>query len=317
MQDAPRPIMNTVKPPRLRDGDVIGLVSPAGPMTHPGRIEQGVRYLEQRGYRVRVGRHALKTFGYLAGSDQERLEDLHSMFRDPEVKAIFCIRGGYGTSRLLPALDYALIARNPKILLGFSDITALQLALWRKCRLVTFQGPMVQADLSAAINAYSESKLWPLLAEPKPHCLCSDEGLARRNGSASGRLLGGNLSLIVSLLGTPFQPDLRRSLLFIEEVAEAPYRLDRMLTHLGNSGAWDRINGLLLGQLPHCRPHNPGRSSFSADQVLAGLAKQIGKPMVSDLPFGHVARKLTLPIGIKAQWNPALRQLQLLEPPVV
>jgi muramoyltetrapeptide carboxypeptidase len=309
--------MRVIKPPRLRAGDLIGLVAPAGPVTDRSRVEGGVRYLESRGYRVRMGRHALKMHGYWAGSDAERIEDLHAMFQDQEVKGIFCLRGGYGTSRLLSRLDYALIARHPKILLGFSDITALQLALWTKCRLVTFHGPMVHADMHDGMNAFTESKLWALLEEPKQLALCEGEGLVLQNKPASGRLLGGNLSLVITLLGTPFLPQLSRALLFLEDVAEEPFRVDRMLTQLGNCGIWDRLHGLLFGQLTHCQPREQSRPSFTIEQILADLAQAIQKPVVCNLPFGHVERKITLPVGIRARWHPETRQLHMLETAVV
>jgi muramoyltetrapeptide carboxypeptidase len=308
--------MKVIKPHHLRSGDLIGVISPAGPVTDHARLNRGIKYLERQGYRVRVGEHALKAFGYLAGSDAERLDDLHTMFADREVRAIFCSRGGYGMSRLLAGVNYELIARNPKILLGFSDITALQLALWRKCRLVTFHGPMVHADFCDTINPFMESALWPLLTEavrPPPITCLETEAHIWRGGSAGGRLLGGNLSLVVSLLGTPYWPELRNALLFLEEVAEEPYRIDRLLAHLGNAGVWPKISGLLAGQFGHCQPRKDATANFSVLDVFSQLSSRLTQPFVSDLPFGHVARKCTLPVGIRARWKPEHRQLVMQE----
>jgi muramoyltetrapeptide carboxypeptidase len=309
-----------LKPRHLRQGDLIGLVSPSGPVTTPARIERGIRYLEGLGYHVRLGRHALKIHGFLAGTDKERLADLHGMFDDREVKAVICLRGGYGLTRLLPRLDYELIARNPKIVVGFSDITALQLAIWRQCRLVTFHGPMVQADFSGTIDAVTEESFWSLVTSPHapgPLILPEANCVPLLAGKANGRLLGGNLSLITSLLGTPFQPSFRNALLFIEEVAEEPYRIDRMLTQLANAGVPAKVAGVLLGQFTHCKAGTAGRPSFTTDEVLAEKAKVWRVPMVSDLPFGHVSRKMTLPIGVQARLDTNQRQLCLLEPAVL
>jgi muramoyltetrapeptide carboxypeptidase len=308
--------METLKPPRLKSGDLIGLICPAGPLTDPGQLERGVRYLETQGYRTAVGRHALKIHGFLAGTDEDRLADLHAMFAHHEIKAILCVRGGYGTSRLLPRVDYSLVARHPKILVGFSDITALQLALWKKCRLVTFHGPMLRADLTGPVDPFTEEAFWEILTspcQPPPRAFAEAEWTLRYPGSATGRLLGGNLSLVISLLGTPFAPDFRRALLILEDVAEEPYRIDRMFVQLANAGILQRVSGILTNAFNHCQPRNPGRPSFRVEEVLAEQACLWQKPFVTGLPFGHVARKFTWPIGIRARIDATHRRLALLE----
>jgi muramoyltetrapeptide carboxypeptidase len=308
--------MKIIKAPRLRRGDWIGVISPAGPVADRSQIERGVRYLEQQGYRVVVGEHAHKTYGYWAGTDEERLADLHAMFLNPEVKAILCVRGGYGISRLLSRLNYRLIIRHPKILVGFSDVTSLQLALWKKCGLVTFHGPMLRADLSNRIDPFTEESFWRLITsakQPKPYVFSEEELTHRIPGKSVGRLLGGNLSLVVSLLGTPYQPDYREALLFLEEVAEEPYRIDRMLMQLSNAGVLNQISGILTGQFAHCRTRDPSRPSFSVEQVLTDFGLKCGKPFLSGLPFGHVARKMTLPVGVRARLETGACRLVLLE----
>ena len=161
--------MNVLVPQRLKKGDLIGIICPAGPVLDLSRLERGVRYLEGLGYRTMVGRNALRRLGYLAGTDEERAEDIHAMFTDRKVRGIFCARGGFGTPRLLSLIDYRLIAKNPKILVGYSDITALALAIWKKCRLVTYHGPMLAVDMAVDVNAFAEESLWRILTSPKPH----------------------------------------------------------------------------------------------------------------------------------------------------
>jgi muramoyltetrapeptide carboxypeptidase len=266
---------------------------------------------------VAVGRHASRGYGYLAGTDSERLDDLHAMFRDPRVRMIMALRGGYGSSRLLSAIDYRSIARTPKILTGFSDLTALQLALWKKCRLVTFHGPMLGSDFGGRIDPFTEEHFWRLITSPSvperlPRVRSATSAMLA-GGRATGRLVGGNLSLIVSLLGTPFQPSFNACILFFEEVGEEPYRIDRMLTHLRNAGILRRLHGIVSGQFNDCGPKDPHRPSLSLRKILAETAEQSGAPFLSNLPFGHVRRKLTLPIGVRAGLDPEHGTLDLLE----
>jgi muramoyltetrapeptide carboxypeptidase len=277
-----------------------------------------VRYLEGLGYRTTVGRNASRRLGYLAGTDEERAEDIHTMFADKRVRGIFCARGGYGTPRLLSRIDYYLIAKNPKILVGYSDITALALAIWRKCRLVTYHGPMLAVDLAADANPVAEESLWRMLTSPDRHTTLAlaDESPTRvkYSGSATGRLLGGNLSLLVSLLGTPYMPDLRRGILFLEEIGEDPYRVDRMLTHLGNAGILSRSSGVAMGQFTDCVPRDPSVPSLTLEAIMVGTAESTGKPFMTGFPFGHEKRMVTVPVGIRATLNADEGVITLLEP---
>jgi muramoyltetrapeptide carboxypeptidase len=310
----------TLIPPRLRPGDLIGIAAPAGPISDESRINRGVRYLERLGYEVTVGKSVTRTHGYLAGTDRERLNDLHGLFRDPRVRAIIALRGGYGSSRLLHHLDYRLIARCPKILTGFSDLTALQLALWTKCRMVTFHGPMLSSDFGGKIDPFTEEQFWRLVTTPSvPERIVPTRFTGVRvlvRGRATGRLIGGNLSLLVSVLGTPYQPSFKGCILFFEEVGEEPYRIDRMLTHFRNAGVLKGLRGILSGQFSDCGPRDRSRPTLTLATILAETARQAGVPFMSNLPFGHLRRKLTLPIGVKAGLDPERGTVDLLEPAV-
>ncbi len=296
--------LSIVRPPRLCPGDLIGVVAPASPVADPARVESGVRYLEKSGYRVKVGTHAGSVHGYLAGTDRERAADLHAMAADAEVRAIFCLRGGYGTTRLLPLLDFELFRRHPKVLAGFSDITALQLALWHRCRLVTFHGPMVAVDFGGAIDPLTEESFWETLqgADGVRTVMLGSEGTVKplRPGRGAGRLLGGNLSLLAAMAGTPYMPDFSGALIFLEEVDEEPYRVDRMLTQLEACGLFSRPGGIVAGQFSDCVPKDPKLPFLSLDTLLAALAELAGAPFVAGCQFGHVTPKLTFPVGLEA-----------------
>lgn len=309
--------MDILKPAKLNKGDLIGIVAPASPVLDPSRIDRGVSYLERLGYRVVVGENVLKGHGYLAGTDEERASDLHSMFRDRNVKAIICTRGGYGTPRLLRRLDYKLIRRNPKILAGFSDITALQLALWTRCRLVTFHAPMLATDMADIMDPFTEEMFWRIITDDRkigPVTLPEPAQMkVLQPGTFTGRVLGGNLSIIVSLFGTPYQPSFDRSVLFLEEVGEEPYRVDRMLTQLTNASLLAGCRGIMIGQCMDCVPRDASRPSLSLDQVLEEFARASKKPVVSGLPFGHVTRKMTLPVGVRVRVRTEMTSVEFLE----
>lgn len=313
--------MVLLKPPRLKKRDVIGIVAPASPVLDPSRIDRGVSYLERLGYDVMVGANILKRNGYLAGTDEERAADLHAMFRDRRVTMILCARGGYGTPRLLRLLDYRLIKKNPKIFVGFSDISALQLAFWTTCGLVTFHAPMLATDMADPMDPFTEEMFWLLVTSnqkvgtvPFPEPM---ETKVIRPGSFAGHLLGGNLSILVSLLGTPYQPSLDNSALFLEEVGEEPYRIDRMLMQLQNASALTRCRGVLVGQCTDCVPRDPDRPSLLLEEVLKQFALAIKKPVISNVPFGHVKQKITLPVGVKVRVDVERRSMELLEAAVV
>jgi muramoyltetrapeptide carboxypeptidase len=309
--------MRIVKPPRLRPGDVIGLISPASAPSDPSRVQAGVRYLEGLGYRVRLGAHALARRGYLAGTDTERVADLNAMLNDVAVKAIFALRGGYGTPRLLPQVDYAAARRQPKIIVGHSDLTALQLALHRGAGLVTFSGPMVASDFGAARDPYTEEHFWRLLNSPATVGLMPNPSgqpvTPGPPGRVTGRLLGGNFSLLVSLLGTPFSPTYRGALLVLEDVNEHLHRLDRMFTQLRNAGVLSRVRGLVLGRFTHCTPHDPHEPHLTLEQILDDVLSWAGKPALSGWQYGHVPQKLTIPLGLRARLDADRGAVEVLE----
>lgn len=308
--------MRPVKPPRLRKKDVIGIVSPASPISDVSKIERGVRYLESLGYRVVVGKHATNVRGYLAGTDDERVSDLHAMFNDKAVRAIICVRGGYGTPRLLPLLNYKMIARAPKILVGFSDITALHLALYKRTGLITFHGPMLGVDMAGRMERFTEEMFWRVLTSARkfgPLPVFQEALRSLWKGSAKGTLLGGNLSLLVSMMGTPYLPGFAGSVAFLEEVNEEPYRVDRMLQHLRNASVLTRTRAVLAGQFRDCVPKEPGTPSLTVDELLEETARDLRKPFLANLPFGHEKRKLTLPIGIMCRVDSVSKSVELME----
>ena len=309
--------MPLVKPPRLRKGDLIGLVSPASAPSSPEKIEKGVRYLESLGYRARVGPHASSVRGYLAGTDEERAADFNSMINDPKVKAIFALRGGYGTPRLLDMLDYRGLRRSPKIIVGYSDLTSLQLAVLRKCSLVTFSGPMVAVEMWNGIDPYTEENFWRLLTSPKaPGALpfpSESTPRAVQSGKARGALIGGNLALLMSNVGTPYIPPLAGAILFVEDVDEAPHRVDRMFMQLKNAGTLSSISGLVLGLFTECVPSDPSTPHLTIDQVLAELVSHTDVPILGNVPYGHVPRKLTIPLGVRARMDVDRLRLEIAE----
>ncbi len=309
--------MQILRASRLRKGDLIGIVSPASTVADPSKIERGVRYLESLGYRVQLGRHLLKVVGYLAGTDEERVEDLHAMFGDRRVKAIMCVRGGYGTPRILHLLDYALIKRHPKIFSGFSDITALHLAIWKKTRLITFHGPMLAVDFADAVEPFTEELFWRSVTSPAPPGMIAfpenPSPLTLNPGLAAGRLLGGNLALVISILGTAFQPDFSGSLFFMEDVGEEPYRIDRMLMQLRHGSVLTSVRAVLSGQFTDCAPKDATQPSLSLEEVLNETAGAVHKPFLANLPFGHTGKKMTLPVGLKARLDAGERRLEFLE----
>jgi len=296
--------MNYIIPSKLERGDIIGVVTPASPPygEKRKRYEKGLDYLREKGYEVVEGRNARAERGYLAGSDEQRASDLNDMFRNPQVKAIFCTRGGYGTPRIIDRIDYDAIRKNPKILIGYSDITALQLAIFQQTGLVTFSGPMVAVEMGKEIEPFTEDNFWRMVTNQQPigeFPLPSDQKLKTyKPGRADGRLIGGCLSLITPLLGTKYFPDFDNAILVIEDIDEESYRIDRHLAQLRLAGVLQQLSGIVFGQFIDCEPKEQDAAPFlTVEEVIADYIADLDIPIVGNFPYGHGDIKVTLPIG--------------------
>src|ERR1035437_719690 len=309
--------MEIIKPEKLKSGDVIGIISPSSPVSNTSKLNAGVSYFEKMGYRVKVGLNAMKERGYLAGTDGERVEDIHNMFLNSEVKLIICLRGGYGASRLLDKIDYNIIKNHPKIFCGYSDITVLQNAFFHKTGLVTFAGPMAGVDFYKDISEFTEENFWNTLTSNEPIKLNYPEGerlSSYRSGIAEGRLIGGNLSLFSSLIGTMYLPEPEGKILFLEEVGEVPYRIDRMLNQLRLSGFLGKIKGVILGSFTDCIETDPQRKSLNLTEVLEDyFIKDFHAPVIYNLNHGHLKNNLTIPIGVNVRINGTNCSIDFLE----
>lgn len=302
------------KPPRLRRGDTIGVVAPGGAVVDRAALERGVGALEALGYRVVLGASVGARRGYLAGSEELRRDDLVRMFETPEVRAIFCARGGYGVTRLLPLVDPAALARQAKIFVGYSDVSPLLVGLVQRGGMVAFHGPMVSADLGRAAAIGGPA------AGPAAHGGGLDEQSTRQlldmltgaggattlavpqvvhGGTAQGTLVGGCLSLLAATVGTRYALRAEGSVLFLEDVGEPAYRIDRMLTQLRQSGVLDGVRGIVFGAMTGCGAVNGGPSGI--EMALGDLADALGVPVGAGLPSGHGRPNMTLPFGVRAE----------------
>jgi muramoyltetrapeptide carboxypeptidase len=308
--------MRIIKPKRLRPGDVIGVCAPSSPPTSTEKIEDGIAYIERCGFRVDVGKNVFHKQGYLAGSDKERAADLNKFFANKRVKAIFTARGGYGAHRILPLLDYNLIRKHPKILVGYSDITAIQFALLSKIGLVSFSGPMVAADMSQGLKGKSEDLFWQCLTTTQPPPILESDSTSRRffihKGTAVGRLLAGNLAVLTSLLGSEFFPILNDPILMLEEIGERPYRIDRMLQQIRLSGTLSKVAGVALGRFTECQPEK-GKPSLTLEQILKATFLDFHHPIASGFQYGHVKGTLTIPQGIRVRLSARTGRIHFLE----
>ena len=298
----PRP--KTIKPKRLAEGDTVGLVLPASAVFENDDISLAREQLEAIGLKVVVGPHAYDRHGYFAGRDRDRADDLNRMFADDDIDGIVCYTGGWGSPRVLPYLDYNLITRKPKVLIGFSDITALLNVIYQRTGLVTFHGPVA----STSWNPYTLDNFRKVVMTPEPAGVLPTpekkptELVDRTNrilrlspGKASGRLAGGNLTLVAALMGTPYEVDTDGAVLFLEDVREDVYRVDRMLTQLALGGKFDRMAAMAFGRCSECGTRG---SAFSLEDILRDRFASLGKPAISGLSFGHIELKMTIPVGV-------------------
>jgi muramoyltetrapeptide carboxypeptidase len=314
-----------LKPARLNYGDVIGIVAPASPPPDPRNIDRAVATLERLGFKPRLAPHARKRRGFLAGNDRDRAGDLMQMFGDPKVKAIICVRGGYGTGRLLPRLDYKTIRANPKIFVGYSDITALHCALLVEADLVSFHGPMLNSDFAKqeppdfTLHSFLRTLMQPAAPGSIRAGYNRKTVTVLRRGIASGRLVGGNITLLCASLATPWQPSFKNRILFFEDVGEVPYRFDRMLTQLLNAGLLQQVAGIAIGINADC--HGPrAKRTREYRQTLEDVFRErllpLKVPVVAGLPFGHVPLNATLPIGVRVTLDAFKGDLFIDEPAV-
>ena len=299
-----------LKPERLSFGDTIGIVAPASAPPDPKAIDRAATALEHFGFKPKLAKNVRARLGFIAGTDRERATDVMAMFTDKKVKAIICIRGGYGASRILDRLDYKVIRRNPKILSGYSDITSLHCALMTKAGLMSIHAPMLNGALAdPKVPEFTKKSFFRTVMEAKPSgSICEGyEGKTvsiLRGGIAEGRLIGGNLSLLCASLGTPFAPSFKGKIIFFEDISERPYRLDRMLTQLLNAGIFSQVAGVAVGVNKDCTDPDAGPGGEyqqSAADVVKERLSALRVPVVTGLPFGHVDLNATIPVGVRAR----------------
>jgi muramoyltetrapeptide carboxypeptidase len=293
-----------IRPPALQPGDLVMVVSPAGP-AQPERVAAGIELLRSWGLRPVPAPHAFDHHGYLAGSDVERLEDLNAAFTNPEVRGVIVTRGGYGAQRIVDYLDLDAVRRDPKLVVGFSDITALQLALWQGARLASVYGPGA-AWWPERTGEDSAQSLHGALMTTEPVVIkqhpaaqttpASRLGAGGLPGVATGYLLGGNLSLLAATVGTRDFPDLAGAILLIEDVDESPYRVDRMLTQLRRAGVLAGLAGVAVGQFVHCTD----QWTTDVADVIGERLGDLGMPVLGGLPIGHGTDQLSVPVGVLA-----------------
>lgn len=293
--------MNVIKPRPLRRGDTIGLVGVSGAIHEPEtRFEKMLETIDALGYRVIVADSCREEYGYLSGTDASRAKGLNQMFRDDRVDAVVCMRGGYGVTRMLDRVDFDVIRANPKLLLGYSDITALHTAIHEKVGMVTMHGPMPDASWME-LDDFSRRSMLRALSSTEPlGTLYNPEGMAPRcivPGRCEGRLVGGNLSLIAALCGTPYQLNPEGKVLLLEDVGEYVYRLDSMLTQLRLAGMFEKCAGVVLGGFTRCTEEYE-RYALSLEDVIRDVVVPAGKPVLANLSIGHTPVKITVPLGV-------------------
>ena len=315
------PVTALIRPRPLRPGDTVGLITPSTYVSDPDQLALAEHTVSYFGLKTKLGKNVRKRYGYLAGTVAERLEDLHAMFRDTSVQGIFAIRGGYGSEQLLDHIDYRLIRANPKVFVGFSDITALHIAINRKAGLITFHGPVVLSKFSG----YTQAHFRKAVFEPGPLGIVTNPPEANtlrpahtlrtvRPGRASGTLIGGNLTLITTTMGTPYEIETKGRILFIEDVGEEPYRIDRMLTQLRLAGKLDEAAGIVWGECSECHPNDykPSfQSTLSLGEIVDDILGDLKIPVLAGLTIGHTDDQLTLPEGAMATLDADKQELNI------
>lgn len=303
-----------IKAKHLVKGDTVGICAPASPLENESEIEYTFKWLKQIGLKYKLGKHLFDSYSDFAGKDEDRLADFHALWQDPEVSAVMPMRGGNGAARLLPHLDYEMIAKNPKIIVGYSDITSFLIAIQQKTGLVTFHGPMMGGFFEGSytyenyLKAVMGNKPIGVVADQKHKDIFNTEGPPTRvvlaKGSARGRLTGGCMTLIRQLMGTPYEIETDGKILFLEDLDAEPHEIDRMLYQLHLSGKLEKAAGIIVGECTNCAPGKSGRNifplNFSLDRVLEQRLSHLGIPVVYGLRFGHSKEKFTIPLGVMA-----------------
>ncbi|MEX2456676.1 MAG: LD-carboxypeptidase [Balneolaceae bacterium] len=297
-----------IKPNRLKEGDTIGLVAPAGIIFDGEEFNRMRSVLEEMGFKVKFGDHVRKRHGYFSGEDEERAEDLNRMFADDEVNGIIAVRGGWGCARILRYLDFDMIRKNPKVYSGFSDNTTLHLAILAYSGLVTFHGPMGNSTWSDLTRKYFHE----VLVEGKMSEMKSKSKVKTiQDGKSQGGLIGGNLSILTTSLGTPYQPDTRGGILFLEDIGESSYKIDRMLTHLREAGMMEDLAGFVFGKCTNCGDGT--QPTFTLEEVLKQHIEPLGIPAIYGADISHEDDNFTLPMGLQADLNADDGTITLLE----
>ncbi len=308
-------------PVPLNKGDTVALVSPSSATDDPMNLQFAVEAMQALGFKVKTGEHYASRYGHLAGTDAGRAGDINAMFADREVKAVICVRGGSGAARLLPLLDYETIRRNPKVLLGYSDVTALLNAVYARTGLVGFHGTMG----SGSWNKFNADQFRRVffdreLMQYRNTVDAGDELVQRKNrtsvitgGKAQGELVGGNLTVLTALAGSSYLPDFAGKILFLEDVEEAPYRIDRMFSTLKLMGALDKVAGLIFGQCTDCTPGN-GYGSLTLSQILDDYIKPLGIPAYQGAMIGHIREQFVVPVGGRVEMDADAGAFRMLEP---
>jgi muramoyltetrapeptide carboxypeptidase len=317
------PRTSPLKPPRLNPGDTVGLINPAGATFQSQDIDIVKESLQALGLKTKPGNHLMDRYGYLAGKDRDRADDINEMFRDPSVQAILCVRGGWGCNRILPLLDYDLIHKNPKIIMGYSDVTSLLVALYAECGLVTFHGPVGTSTWNKFSTDYVKRILFDAEAVMMQNPVEPGDNLAQTKdrvevitpGIARGKLVGGNLSVLASMVGSRYLPDWKDHVLFLEETDEQIYRVDRMLTQLKLAGILHKLSGIIFGKCTNCGP-GEGYGSLTLEEVFNDHIKPLNIPAWSGAMIGHIENKFTVPIGVEAEIDAQRGTIQMLEPAV-
>lgn len=316
-------VKSSIKPPMLKPGDRVGMIAPASNVYEAEDVQIAKETMEQYGFKVVLGKHLHDQYGYLAGQDRDRAADINEMFGRSDIQGLVTFSGGYGCCRLLPYLDYDLIERNPKVIIGHSDITSLLIAIYEKTGLITFHGPSGLTRVGDYAIRHIRRTLMSrevpgLTAQPEPSdAVERDHRLVTLNpGSATGALIGGNLTLVTNLLGTPYEPDTKGKILFLEEVGEEPYRIDRMLTQLLLAGKLQDAAGIAFGHFTDCYPkeHLPTfTQTLSLETVLRDRTQGLKQPILYNLMFGHLRENAVLPIGAIATLDATRKTLTLEE----